>query len=56
MSLRVLLAGTFDPDFARNRVLVSLLEREGFEIEVARRELWGRDRRFLVDESKWWIR
>lgn len=53
MSIRVLLAGTFDPEFARNRVLVSLLEREGIEIEVARRELWGRDRRFLVDEPKW---
>jgi glycosyltransferase involved in cell wall biosynthesis len=53
VSLRVLLAGTFDPEFARNRVLVSLLEREGFEIDVARRELWGRDRRFLVDEPKW---
>ena len=53
MSTRVLLAGTFDPDFARNRVLVSLLEREGFEIEVARRELWGRDRQLLVNQPKW---
>ncbi len=52
MSTRVLLAGTFDPDFARNRVLVSLLERGGFEVETARRELWGRNRRFLVDEPK----
>ena len=53
MSVRVLLAGTFDPEFARNRVVMSLLERAGFEIEIARRELWGRDRRLLVDQPKW---
>src|SRR3954468_16335555 len=53
VSIRVLLAGTFDPEFARNRVLISLLEREGFEVDVARRELWGRDRRLLIQESKW---
>jgi glycosyltransferase involved in cell wall biosynthesis len=52
LSIRVLLAGTFDPEFARNRVLVSLLEREGFEVEIARRELWGGNRRVLVDEPK----
>ena len=37
MSTRVLVAGTFDPEFARNRVLVSLLEQEGFEVEIVRR-------------------
>jgi glycosyltransferase involved in cell wall biosynthesis len=52
VSIRVLLAGTFDPEFARNRVLISLLEREGFELEYARRELWGRERHLLVDQPK----
>jgi glycosyltransferase involved in cell wall biosynthesis len=52
VSTRVLLAGTFDPDFARNRVIRSLLERQGFDVEVARSELWGRQRHLLVDQSK----
>ena len=52
MSTRVLLAGTFDPEFARNRVLVSLLEQERLEVEIARRELWGRERHLLVDQPK----
>jgi glycosyltransferase involved in cell wall biosynthesis len=53
VSTRILLAGTFDPEFARNRVLLSLLKRAGFEIEVARRELWGHERHLLVDQPKW---
>ena len=52
MSIRVLVAGTFDPEFARNRVLVSLLRREGLEVRVAQHELWGQKRPSLVDGPK----
>jgi glycosyltransferase involved in cell wall biosynthesis len=52
VSARVLVAGTFDPEFARNRVLVSLLRREGFDVQIAPHELWGRERPRLVDSSK----
>jgi glycosyltransferase involved in cell wall biosynthesis len=48
----VLVAGTFDPGFARNRVLVSLLRREGFDVRFAQHELWGSERPTLVDASK----
>lgn len=50
--LRVLVAGTFDPSFARNRVVVSLLERNGFDVDIVQRELWGHERHTLVDASK----
>jgi glycosyltransferase involved in cell wall biosynthesis len=52
VSARVLVAGTFDPKFARNRVLVSLLRREGFELRFAQRDLWGHDRPTLIDQPK----
>lgn len=52
MSINVLMAGTFDRDFARNRVLVALLEREGIEVRQLQRELWGTDRHLHVDRSK----
>jgi glycosyltransferase involved in cell wall biosynthesis len=51
-SARVLLAGTFERDFARNRVIKSLLERAGHDVRVIQRQLWGRDRYLLVDQSK----
>lgn len=49
---RVLLAGTFEPEFARNRVIRSLLERAGFDVAVLRRPLWGSRRYALVDSPK----
>jgi glycosyltransferase involved in cell wall biosynthesis len=49
---KVLLAGTFDPEFTRNRVLVSLLERAGCEVSTVHRELWGRERYTLINASK----
>jgi glycosyltransferase involved in cell wall biosynthesis len=52
MSITVLMAGTFDRDFPRNRVLKSLLEREGVEVRVLQRELWGRERHIHVNQSK----
>lgn len=42
--LRVCLAGTFDPDFSRNRKLARLLEISGHRVDTARVELWGSDR------------
>jgi glycosyltransferase involved in cell wall biosynthesis len=52
VSTNVLIAGTFDRDFARNRVLKSLLEREGVKVRVLHRELWGTDRHLHVNRSK----
>ena len=50
--LRVLLAGTFEPEFARNRVISTLLARSGFEVETVHRSLWGSTRYALVDQPK----
>jgi glycosyltransferase involved in cell wall biosynthesis/SAM-dependent methyltransferase len=50
--VRVLVAGTFDPAFARNRVVLALLERGGFDVEVVQRSLWGSQRHLLVDSPK----
>jgi glycosyltransferase involved in cell wall biosynthesis len=41
---RVLMAGTFDPDFHRNRRLRRLLDLGGHEVTTCRVELWGIDR------------
>jgi glycosyltransferase involved in cell wall biosynthesis len=49
---RVLLAGTFEPDFARNRVILALLRREGYDVRVVRRSLWGPVRYALLDQPK----
>jgi glycosyltransferase involved in cell wall biosynthesis len=49
---RILLAGTFEPDFARNRVLAALLERSGFQVETVQRSLWGPTRYSLLDGPK----
>ena len=49
---RLLVAGTFDPSFARNRVVIALLERNGFDVTVIQRDLWGHERHTLVDAPK----
>jgi glycosyltransferase involved in cell wall biosynthesis len=49
---RVLLAGTFEPTFARNRVIVHLLDQAGFDVSVVQRPLWGTTRYGLLDEPK----
>jgi glycosyltransferase involved in cell wall biosynthesis len=49
---RVLFAGTFEPTFARNRVLRTLLEDQGYTVEDVQVPLWGKDRFRLVDQSK----
>jgi glycosyltransferase involved in cell wall biosynthesis len=50
--LRVLVAGTFDPAFARNRVIIALLRRGDFDVEVLQRPLWGTKRYALIDQPK----
>lgn len=42
MPIRVCLAGTFDPQFHRNRILRELLGRTGCEVVVCHVRLWGR--------------
>jgi glycosyltransferase involved in cell wall biosynthesis len=46
------LAGTFEPGFSRNRVVLSLLERAGFEVSVLQRSVWGSQRYGLLDAPK----
>jgi glycosyltransferase involved in cell wall biosynthesis len=48
----VLLAGTYEPGFARNRVVRKLLEDQGYTVEEVQVPLWGKDRFRLVDQSK----
>jgi glycosyltransferase involved in cell wall biosynthesis len=49
---RILLAGTYDTDFSRNRRQRDLLERAGHEIVECRVDLWGADRYKIVNEGK----
>jgi glycosyltransferase involved in cell wall biosynthesis len=49
---RLLVAGTFDPEFARNRVVLALLRRGGFELDIVQRPLWGGNRPTLIDRPK----
>jgi glycosyltransferase involved in cell wall biosynthesis len=49
---RILLAGTYDPDFSRNRRQRELLTRGGHEIVECRVDLWGGDRYKIVNEGK----
>lgn len=52
MPIRVCLAGTFDPDFHRNRILRDLLEKTGFELEICHVRLWGRREDHVVRKGK----
>jgi glycosyltransferase involved in cell wall biosynthesis len=49
---RVLLAGTFEPDVSRNRIIREVLDGLDIAVEDARVALWGTDRFRLVDQSK----
>src|SRR5689334_24592289 len=49
---RILLAGTYDPDFSRNRRQRDLLERAGHEVVEYRVDLWSEDRYKIVNEGK----
>lgn len=48
----VVLAGTFEPSFARNRVIAALLERAGFDVRTVQRSVWGSQRYVLIDAPK----
>jgi len=50
--LRILFAGTYDPNFARNRRLHALLERQGHEVATAQVDLWGGDRYEIPNQRK----
>lgn len=50
--MRVLIAGTFEPGFARNVKLLRLLELEGHTVEVCRVDLWGDDRVGIPTKAK----
>jgi glycosyltransferase involved in cell wall biosynthesis len=49
---RVIAAGTFDPNFARNRTLLALLERAGYEVVTCQVDLWGADRYEIPNRRK----
>jgi glycosyltransferase involved in cell wall biosynthesis len=49
---RIVVAGTFDPAFGRNRRLLSLLEKSGHEIEIVRAPLWPTDRVAIPNGGK----
>jgi glycosyltransferase involved in cell wall biosynthesis len=49
---RAVVAGTFAPDYSRNRILLGLLADAGLDIEVARFDLWGDERAGLPDQPK----
>ena len=50
--LKILVAGTYDPEVARNRRLLQQLRAAGHQIEERRAELWGSARHELVKTSK----
>ena len=49
---RVIAAGTFDPDFGRNRRLISLLEAAGHEIVICQADLYGSVKYDIVQQGK----
>jgi glycosyltransferase involved in cell wall biosynthesis len=49
---RVLVAGTYDPDFARNKRLVALLQGAGHEVATCQVDLWGQDRYEIPEQRK----
>ncbi len=49
----MLVAGTFAADYGRNRVVLRLLERNGYDVRLAHFPLWGTSRHTLLDTSKW---
>lgn len=51
-SLRVCMAGTWDPNFHRNRALRNFLERAGCEVAVSRVDLWGKREDAVVRTGK----
>lgn len=50
--MRVLVAGTYDPNFARNRTLLRHLSRIGADVELCNHHFWGGKRHEILDRSK----
>ncbi len=50
--IRLLVAGTYDPDFHRNRILFDLLRRSGLDLDVCHVRLWGRREEHVVLRGK----
>jgi glycosyltransferase involved in cell wall biosynthesis len=51
--MRLIWAGTFDPDVYRNRQLADLMMRAGIEVAVVREQLWPRGRLWEAMGSPW---
>ncbi len=49
---RVIIAGTFDPAFARNKKLVRLLELGGHDLEICQVDAWGGKRYEIPNQRK----
>jgi glycosyltransferase involved in cell wall biosynthesis len=49
---RIIAAGTFDREFARNRRLIALLEAAGHEVATCQVDLYGATRYNLLEQSK----
>ncbi len=52
MRQHVIAAGTFDPNLPRNRTLLALLERAGYEVVMCHVGLWGGDRHEIPNQRK----
>ncbi|MEB3198408.1 MAG: methyltransferase domain-containing protein [Candidatus Sericytochromatia bacterium] len=50
---RVLMLGTFDPEFPRNRQLLRLLAQLGCQVECCALPLWGADRVADLTQRRW---
>ncbi len=53
--MRITWAGTFEPDFSRNRKLARLLQLSGNAPMIIREDLWGRDRIGLAGGGLGWL-
>ncbi len=52
-SMRVLMIGTFDPDYTRNRQLVRLMRARGVDLRTEAVPLWGTTRFDAMGSSVW---
>jgi glycosyltransferase involved in cell wall biosynthesis len=50
--MKLIWAGTFEPDFSRNRKLARLLELAGIQVTVVREQLWADDRIELASKGR----
>ena len=50
--MKVVWAGTFEPEFSRNRKLARLLQLAGIQTVVVREQMWGDDRIELASRGR----